>query len=122
MPIQEVLLGCDFSGKTPEDPDQDPCVPLEVEAEVLRGVVSPGDVCGGLIALTSEDQCVSSGTHPSVIYAKFRGKDIEEIMRIGQEKLDGPVGIIPMLGPGTSGPDPGPRPEIGETSPNPDLL
>ena len=112
----------------PSDPDQDPCAPVEVDAEVLRGVAAfeddKGDfspACGDLVALTGEEQCLSSGTHPSVIYAQFRGKDIEEIMKVAQEKLGGPGWVVPMVGPGSPGPGSGPKPETGETGPDPYL-
>jgi hypothetical protein len=81
-----------------------PCELLDTEASVAHYVFRPGptsDPCSDPRAHIAEEGCVGGFT-----LTKFGDRDVDDIIRWGQEHLGGPVFVVPD--PRTPGPDPVP--------------
>jgi hypothetical protein len=83
-------------------PGEDPCGTTGVDATILRGYVhDAGDPCGDPRAMPGQDQCA-----PVLTVTTFGRTTMEDIVRIGIEKLGGPVFVVPLTPPGPIGPGP----------------
>lgn len=97
--------------KTMPVPGEDPCVPVEATAPLLKGYVRLSDAdetsdepCGDPRALTGEDQCLGT-----LSVVQFSNEDIQSILNTALEKLGGgPVFVVPL--PPKDGPVDPPKP------------